>query len=447
MMTTESMQNQAGAAMDMPAPTSVRHGALDALRGFALLGIFVINIIGFGIGISDLVNPMTAGGSDPINLGIWYFTTLFVEGSMRGLFSLMFGAGVILFTSRAAYPDGEILIADLHYRRTLWLIVFGVIHGWVLLMPGDILFLYGVVGLFLFPLRLLSPRQLMVGALAILAVLTAISAQTELREAGLSSAAATIEDRIASGEYVSADDAEVLAEWRVLEAGNQPSPSEREGEIAARTGDIVTLYSTNAKWASWGSVWNLFVNTLDAGLMMLIGMTLMKSGWLTGDKSARAYLLLAVAGYTIGLALRSWLLLERVESGFSPVVTWPWIFGDVARLGITLGHVGLFLLLWKAIQNGIVMRAFAAVGRMALSNYIGQTIIANLIFTSIGLGLYGQLDRLSVYAVLATIFLLQIAFSFYWLSRYRFGPLEWLWRTLTYGEKQPMRRSASDIEA
>lgn len=431
-----------GAAMDMLAPAAVRYGALDALRGFALLGIFVINIIGFGIGISDLANPLIAGGSDPVNLGIWYFTAVFVEGSMRGLFSLMFGAGVILFTARAAYPDGEILVADLHYRRTLWLIVFGVIHGWVLLMPGDILFLYGVVGLVLFPLRLLSPKQLWVGALAMLALLTAISAQTELREARLSSAAAAVEDRISAGEYVTGEDQAVLEEWRVLEAANQPSPFERDREIAARTGDIATLYSTNAKWASWGSVWNLFVNILDAGLMMLIGMALMKSGWLTGEKSARAYLLLAVAGYAVGLALRSWLVMERVEAGFSPVVTWPWIFGDLARVAITLGHVGLFLLLWKAIREGIVMRAFAAAGRMALSNYIGQTILANLVFSGIGLGLYGQLDRISVYGVLAVIFLLQIAFSLYWLARYRFGPLEWLWRTLTYGEKQPMRRSA-----
>ncbi|MGP1281608.1 MAG: DUF418 domain-containing protein [Parasphingopyxis sp.] len=437
---TGSDGSRGGAAIDMPRPAALRHDALDALRGFALLGIFIINIIGFSIGISDLANPLLTGGSGAVNLGIWYFTTLFIEGSMRGLFSLMFGAGVILFTARAAYPDGPIRIADLHYRRTMWLILFGVIHGWVLLMPGDILFLYGVVGLFLFPLRLLTPKTLLLAAAAILALLTIFSWQTETRELAVGTEAIALEQAERSGETLTPDEKEVVAEWQDLYAGNWPSAEQRDAEIAARTGDLATLYATNAQWASWGSVWNLFLNILDAALLMLIGMALMKAGWLTGDRPARTYFRLALGGYAIGLTLRSWLLVERIEADFSPIVTLPWIFGDTARVALTIGHAGLFLLIWKGLRNGIVMRAFAAAGRMAFSNYIGQTILANLVFTSIGLGLYGQLDRLSTYGVLAAIFLFQIAFSLWWLARYRFGPLEWLWRTLTYGEKQPMRR-------
>lgn len=432
------MSDQHPAAVAPRAPGK-RHDALDALRGFALLGIFVINIIGFGIGISDLANPMITGGSDPVNLGIWYFTGIFVEGSMRGLFSLLFGAGVILFTARATYPDGPVRFADLHYRRSMWLILFGLIHGFILLMPGDILFLYGVTALFLFPLRILSPQKLLMTAGMILLVLTIWAGQSELQEQALGMQATAIEQSERQGEELSSEKSGILKKWQETLEGNRPTAEARNAEISARTGDIGTLYQTNAAATVWTSLLVLFHEMLDVGMMMLIGMALMKTGWLTGEKPMRAYLLLAAGGYVIGLGLRTWLMIERTEASFSPIVAWPWIFAQISRVALTIGHAGLFLLIWKAARGGWIMRGLAATGRMAFTNYIGQTIIANLLFTGIGLGLYGTLDRAALYGMLAVIFVFQVGFSLWWLARFRFGPLEWLWRSLTYGERQPMR--------
>ena len=116
--------------------------ALDGLRGRAVLGIFVINILGFGLGEASFSNPMITGGDGSLNDGLWSVANVFVNGSMRGLFSIMFGAGIILFTARAAYPDGPIQIADLYYRRTFLLILIGLVHSYVFLAPGDILLMY-----------------------------------------------------------------------------------------------------------------------------------------------------------------------------------------------------------------------------------------------------------------------------------------------------------------
>ncbi len=427
------------AAAAMPQEPGNRYHALDALRGFALLGIFVINIIGFGIGISDLANPMAAGGSDPLNLGIWYFTALFVEGSMRGLFSLMFGASIILFTARAIYPDGPVRLADLHYRRSIWLIIFGLIHGFVLLMPGDILFLYGVTALFLFPLRILSPKKLLITAGIIWVFLTIWDARSEMREQALGMQAVAIEQLERQGNSISTEKQELLKQWQEKIEGNWPTDKARSAEIRARTGDISTLYATNAEATAWPSLLFLFHEMLDVGMLMLIGMALMKSGWLTGEKTILSYSLMAAGGYIVGLSLRTWLLIERIDANYSPIVTWPWVFAQTSRVALTLGHAGLFLLIWKMMRDDWIMRALAATGRMAFSNYIGQTIISNLIFTGIGLGLYGSLERVTVYLFLAVIFIFQLVLSLWWLARYRFGPLEWLWRSLTYGEIQTMR--------
>lgn len=363
--TSPDVNARAPAAADMPRMGAARYGAVDALRGFALLGIFVINIIGFSMGgPTAYVNPSDVGGADPLNMGLWAFSELFVAGSMRGLFSLLFGAGIVLFTSRAPYPDGPVRVADLFYRRSIWLILFGLIHTYALLMPGDILFLYGVTALFLFPFRILSPARLLLAAAAIVAALTANSAVSEIGGLQQMQAAAEVEARQAAGQPLSAEDRQVLKR-----EANRPAPEELLAERrSARTGDIQTLYSSNAKWSAWGGLSDLFWQMLDPAAMMLIGMALIKLGLLTGTAPRQTYLRLALVGYAIGIPLRLWLTAERVAADFSPAVTWLWITNEIARVALTLGHVGLFLLLWQMLRNSMIMRAFAAAGRMAFSN-------------------------------------------------------------------------------
>ncbi|MEO1242274.1 MAG: DUF418 domain-containing protein [Pseudomonadota bacterium] len=431
----------AGGALDAPRVASSRIDALDALRGLAVLGIFVINIIGFGLPEIAFNNPKAAGGEGAVNFGLWTFTTVFVEGSMRGLFSLMFGAGVVLFTARAAYPDGAIRIADLFYRRTIWLIVFGLAHAFLLLMPGDILLIYGIAGLLLFPFRILSAKKLAALALAFLAGLTLLSLDEELEETELGLQAAAIEERADAGAELSATEEKILAEWEEAYGANWPAQEELEAQIASRTGSPGTVFLSNANIvAMYSSIGDLLWWVTDAFMMMLFGMALYKWRVITAERSLNFYAVMALIGYGIGLGFRIWAVASRWEADFSPML-WAWgAFDQAGRVAMTFGHIGFFFVLWKFAASTLPMRALTAAGRMALTNYISQTVIANLVFTGVGLGLYGAVDRIGIYAMMAAIWLAQLTFSMWWLARFRFGPLEWGWRSLTYWRKQPLRK-------
>ncbi len=433
--------NQPDQSLTGPATASAHIDALDALRGFAVLGIFVINIIGFALPEIAFSNPKAAGGEGALNYGLWTVSTVFVEGAMRGLFSLMFGAGVMLFTARAIYPDGPIRIADLYYRRTLWLLVFGVFHALALLMPGDILQIYAMAGLVIFPFRILKPAKLILIAGVILAGLTLNSFVGEALQTVEGNIALGIEARENAGEALSEGEEALLADWREQVAGNWATQEQLDEQIASRTGDIATVYSSNAAIvASYSGVIDLLWWSADAFMMMLIGMAFYQWRIITGERSTRFYLSLAACGYAVGLTLRIITVTQRWEADFSPIL-WAWAtFQQIARVAMVIGHMGMFFLLWKVASSSLPFRALTAAGRMALSNYIGQTIIANLIFSGVGLGLFGAMDRAQIYLVMMAVWIAQLTFSLWWLSRFRFGPLEWGWRCLTYGRRQPLRK-------
>lgn len=423
-----------------PAPTTNRIECLDALRGVAVLGIFIINIIGFSLGTVAFDNPVVVGGDGVVNHGLWTFTSIFVEGTMRGLFSLMFGVSALLFMARAPYPDGEIRSADLYYRRTIWLIVFGLVHGWVLLAPGDILLIYGIAGLFLFPFRVLDARSLVIAAVVVLGLLVVLGLKSELEEARLANQAASISEAIRHGAEASEEELAIVAEWEASYAERWPSTEELARDIAARTGSPATVFSSNARAAAV-DIGSLLFWVADALLLMLVGMALYKWDIVTGRKPLRFYVLLTVSCYGIGLAYRVWAVTVRWQNDFSPALWAPWVFDDIGRVAITLGHVGLFMIVWHYAAQSRFMHALAATGRMALTNYVGQTVIANLIFSGIGFGLYGSMDRVEVYLVMIVIWAVQILFSAWWLARYNFGPLEWAWRGLTYWQRPGMRKT------
>ena len=423
-------------------PNASRIASVDAIRGIAVLGIFIVNVMGYGIGDVIFYNPILSAGDGPLNTGLWTFQAIFVEGSMRGLFTLLFGASIVLFTSRAAFPDGRIEIADLYYRRTLWLILFGLIHSYLLLGAGDILLIYGIASLLLFPFRILRPKTLFVLAGVLLVLIISLNLDEELSEKAISDQATVIEQRASQGELIDEADQLILDEWNKRLKNNWPSQEELEKGISQRTGSVDVLYSSNAEYVQDNNdFFGIFWWVLDGAMMMFMGMALFKTGVLTGKASRSFYLRLTVIGYAIGLGFRIWSINARWEAEFSPIL-WAWAsFDQFARVALTIGHIGLFYLIWSHFSQSWLMRALAATGRMALSNYIGQTIIANLIFSGIGLGLYASFDLSAVFLILIGIWIAQLLFSLWWLSRFRYGPLEWVWRGLTYGKLPSQSRS------
>lgn len=416
-----------------PAPTGAgRIDSLDVLRGIAILGILLMNIIGFGLP-DAYENPANYGGHTGADFAAWLTTTMLFEGTMRGLFTLLFGAGVVLFTSRLE-RQGVPNVADLHVRRMLWLVAFGFFNSHVLLWHGDILFEYGVVGLVIYAFRKAQPRTLFTIAAACL-LLISVRGLFEVRAVEAERAAALAPDAAQ----------EDIDTWKETLESLQPTPEELEEHVATIRGSWPGIFETvtgDIRW--WRTSFFYKYGFLEDFATMLIGVGLFSLGALQGRWPRRRYAWLALGGYGIGLGVNALETLAVLRSGFDPVtVQWTWLATyELGRVPVTLGHVGLVMLVWQSGFVPAAMRRLAAVGRMALTNYLTQSMICTFLFTGMGLGWFGQLARHELYYVVAAVWALQLLWSPLWLARFQYGPAEWLWRSLTYGQRQPLRGAA-----
>jgi uncharacterized protein len=431
---------RSGAVPLAPVPAARRIETLDVLRGVAVLGILMMNIPGFAMAFEGVADPFEAAGSSTWDQVTFIGSDVLFEGTMRGLFSLLFGAGVVLLTSRIEQRAGTSAARRIYYRRNIWLIVFGLVHAYLLLWVGDILFVYGVVALVLYPLRNLKPRTLIVLGVAVLA-LQLIPALLGHRDTLQQHADFLEAERlIAAGQPVPPELSQAHDEWMKGLHGN---PEETAREIQAmRSGYITILREAAPKNFESQTIEMIKWNLWDAGGMMLIGMGLMKLGVLSGLRTRRFYVSMMAIGYATGISVNSaegWIFLQSHLQDDPLLERYSWYTYDLARVPMTLGHVGLVVLLVQSGRRARLLAALAAVGRMALTNYIGQTVICSLLFYGFGFGLFARLSHSRVMLVMVGIWLVQIMFSVTWLQQFRHGPLEWLWRSLTYMKMQPMR--------
>lgn len=380
-----------------PVPPNARIAALDALRGIALCGILLINIFDMG-GPIAMDRPMAAPAFDDPNWQIWTVAQLFVTGTMRGLFSMLFGIGLILFIG----DDESAERSKLYFRRLLWLLLFGIIDATVLLWPGDILIIYAMAGILALILHPLKPRQQIAAGATILVLISAWSA--------IEAAAITPADTVYS--------ADMLA---------------REG--AARLGGYWQTFDYMS-YVSWSWTMNAlsYRATGDALAFMLIGMGLYRMGLF--DPATRAALIrrIMLTGYAVGLSLRLLNLILVWHNGGAPTFISASI-DQPGRLAMTLGHAGLFLMLWRRSAWPGLMAWLGAMGRMALTLYLAQSLLAAGIFSGFGLGLWNQLSWPQLWLVAAAILIIQAAFAVLWFRAFRHGPVEWLWRWGTYGRR------------
>lgn len=425
-----------------PTEREERIGMLDTMRGIAVLGILIMNVTGFGLPVA-YDDPTNWGGHEGLNLTVWRIAALFFEGTMRGMFTLLFGAGALLFLQRHTARSPDLRPADLYFRRTMWLIVFGLLNGYVLLWPGDILFYYGVVGLLLFVFRNVSARRLIVAAAVIMILQTAVAATEWYGYREVSVAAEAARDVKAAGNALTAEEEKAVESFAAINDEFKPSRADLEKTVATVRKSYLSALSVFAP-ETWRFETGFFFRhgLLESLGMMLFGMALLKFGVLTGAACARAYATLMLAGYVIGLSVNLFETGNLVSGGFSTQeLIASYLTYDLGRIPTTLGHIGLIGLLYRMPALSAVMRNLAAVGQMALTNYLSQSVICMFLFTGAGLALYGQLERHELYYVVAAIWILQLIWSPLWLRRFRFGPAEWLWRSLTYWQKQPMRHA------
>lgn len=427
-------------------PTSDRGriDSLDSLRGLAVLGILLMNIIGFGLPMA-YEDPTVYGGRTGADFGAWLTTSLLFEGTMRGLFTLLFGAGVILFTSRVEVTR-PVDAADLHVRRMLWLILFGFVNSHLLLWRGDILYEYGITGLVLYAFRRTAPQKLVVIAFLLFAALTARGAVDYHSLKTLQATAAIAEAAKRDGRELTPHQTEAIDEWREELSHMKPSPQDLQEEIDAIRGGFIPAFDVVTRDVfDWRTSFFYQYGFFEDLATMMLGMALFMTGGLQGRWSRRQYAAMMLGGYGVGIvvnALEAW---SVVRSDFDPVVnTFSWLVSyELGRVPTTLGHVALFMLVWKSGWCASAMQRLAAVGRMAFTNYLMQSVIGLLLFTGVGFGLFGQLARHELYYVVAAIWLLQLLWSPWWLARHHYGPFEWLWRALTYRQRPPWRRAAA----
>ena len=422
-----------------PVSEAQRVESLDVLRGFALLGILPLNILGFGLHSAAYFNP-TVGLDESIRsleLGVWAFVDVFFEGAMRCLFSMLFGAGVVLFATGARAKSGF-----LHYRRTFWLLMFGLFDAYVLLWTGDILILYAVAGALLYLVRNWRARNLLILAVVVLGLTTLIMSAAKW---------SLSQGQTAAAEVAAATDPESVSEqtrgfadaWTGFAADNNPSAEKYQDQLRQRSTSYASAFPWNAEYTTRqllgaGPVFLLW----DALGMMLIGMAFFKLDLLQGGRSRRTLLRVMTIGFLVGMAVNLFEVVSAMRGGmqlldlFSPMrPTY-----QLGRLGMACGYLGLIVLIVKLGKLPALRSRLAPVGRMALTNYLMHSAIALFLFTGAGLGLVGQLSRWQLLVVVLAIWILQLLLSPWWLKRYRFGPLEWLWRALTYWQLPALRR-------
>jgi uncharacterized protein len=431
-----------------PTRSAERIAMLDTTRGIAVLGILLMNITGFGLP-NAYDDPTNWGGADGANLAVWRTMALLFEGTMRGLFTVLFGAGALLFLERHAARSPGLRPADLYFRRTIWLIVFGLFNGYVLLWDGDILFYYGVTGFLLFVFRNLTPRRLIACAVAALALQTLVTTFEWAGYREMQTEAQAAQDVQATGESLSAAQREAIEALESLEEDFKPTRETLEGMIAAVQSGYAGAFGVISE-RTWYTHTDFFFRhgLLDCLGMMLLGMALFKLGVLTGAVSSRVYLRMMIVGYALGLAVNAFEMTRLERAGFTvQALIESYLTYDLGRASMTLGHIGLIGLLCRAPALAAAMRTLAAVGQMALTNYLSQSLICLFVSTGAGLAMFGELERHELYYVVAAIWIVQLVWSPLWLAHLRFGPAEWLWRSLTYWRRQPMRRTPAGATA
>src|SRR4051794_40455475 len=332
---------------------------------------------------------------------------------MRGVFTLLFGAGALLFLQRHSARHSGLLPADLYFRRTMWLIVFGLVNAYALLWSGDILYYYGVVGLLLFVFRNVAPRKLVIASAVIMILQTAVTVVEWRGYRETVIAAEEAQQARSTGKALTEAQSEALDTLVRTNEEFKPSRDELEKIVSRMRQSYRGAFGVVAP-ESWHFETSFFFQhgLLESLGMMLLGMALLKYGVLTGAASRGVYATMLLVGYALGLAVNLFETTNLIRDDFSvEALVTSYLTYDLGRIPMTLGHVGLIGLLYRMSALSGAMRTFSAVGQMALTNYLTQSLICMFLFTGAGLALYGHLGRHELYYVVAAIWIVQLIWS------------------------------------
>lgn len=396
---------------------SKRIVSLDILRGVAVLGILIMNIQSFSMPSAAYINPTAYGDLTGLNKWIWIFSHILASQKFMSIFSMLFGAGVLIFTKNAIAKGKN--CATLHYRRMLWLLVFGLLHGY-LLWYGDILFTYSLCGMLLFAFRRLPPRKLIwIGF-------------------GFYLVPVVFDSFFAFSMPYWPEEAlqNTMQSWR-------PDEPTLHHYLAAYRGGWLEQMDVRIPANLFMQTGLFFMQTFWRVMsMMLLGMALFKWKVLSAELSGSFYFRLVLVGLVLGFSLSATGVVLNFRNNWS--IEFSMFLGKqfnyLGSVGTALGYLGLVMLICKSYACRGFKNTFSAVGRMAFTNYILMTLIATFIFYGSGLGLFGSVERKFQVMIVVGMWIAIMIISPVWLKWFRFGPLESLWRSLTYGRWQPLKK-------
>ncbi|MES2645444.1 MAG: DUF418 domain-containing protein [Bacteroidota bacterium] len=469
-----------------PVKTTLRIESLDILRGIALLGALLISIWTFG-GFSQnmqtklLLHP--SGG----NYRLFAAVSLLFEGKMRAIIALVFGAVMVINFSKANTINA-LSNADVSIRRFMWLIAFGLLNAFLFLWTNDILFHLGVTGILLFAFVRMKARGLLIAALlttliycgknywryqddnttykkylSVVAIeksfkkdstdlLTKNKKKEPLVKPTATRASTLKKDSSAQKkDTLTRQQQEDKSAWEGL-VKNMKYDSTADARQAKqmREGAYGTLWNTILPEAQWREAgWTYRTGIWDLASMMFLGMALFKLDFFTGRFSNSRYLTIALITITAGLLL-GWyrlyfhnaMLLDYAK--FIKRYPIPHnLFFPLERVFLACGYAALIIFLLRIKLLKGLFSALADTGKMALTNYLVQSIFFTLFFTGFGMTNFGKLEQHELYLLVAEVWMVQVIFSTLWMRFYYYGPFEWLWRYLIYGKAFPNKKTVS----
>jgi uncharacterized protein len=394
-------------------PQPARLVSLDVLRGIALLGILIMNIQSFAMISAAYLNPTAFGDLTGLNKNIWIISHVLADQKFLSIFSMLFGAGIILFCNNV--EERGYLPARFYYRRLFWLFTFGLIHGY-LLWHGDILVAYAICGALAFLFRKLHPIVLIAIGLILFFVPSF--------------------NYWLFGSSLEMWPPEAIENLKISWA---PEQGQIDQEIAALTGSIQEQLTWKIPETFKMETFIFFIYMGWRALaFMLMGMGLFRLGFFSNGFDKKTYGLTGIVGLLLGYGL----IIVGVNKNFDANWTveysmffgWQWNY--YGSLFVAIGYAALVMLLVKSWK----LTALARVGKMAFTNYVFTTLICTFIFYGYGLGLLGEFERWQQLIVVGGVWVLILLASWFWLQKFKYGPLEWLWRYLTYGNKPDFKK-------
>ena len=400
---------------------------LDAVRGFAVCGILVMNIVSMGMPAYAYVDPNYYGGAHGADLTAWALAYIFADGKMRALFTMLFGASLLLITDSA--EDHEPGPARVHYARIFWLFVFGMLHAWFV-WYGDILVEYAICGAIAFVGRKWQPSALIFAAFCLIAF-SAAHSLIEWHDMYVLRA-------LVEGGHPP-DDA--VRGWNKVLAQTAPNPAVIGQELRLYHGTIADAFAARAPMTT------MFQTVVLPGVVpetlgfVFLGMALYRLGFWTSRWPKQAYrwsIASGAAAALLYLPLTRAIIGHAFNPAFLPLAD---VLTLLLRPFLALAYASALILMMEAGFANWLTGRFAAAGRMAFSNYLGTSLVMTTIFYGYGFGLFGELHRAQLCLLVLGQWVLILGWSKPWLRYFRYGPFEYIWRSLSRGRLVSFRQA------